>query len=58
MAFIWDSMWPESFWLPVGYTWKMLENKPGSTIYIAQREDMLWSVAGGLVLLVIRYLME
>jgi len=50
--------WNEWFWLPNGKTWGDMENKPGSNIYIAQYDDMLWSVPLGLVMLGIRLFFE
>lgn len=50
--------WSEHFWLPERYTWKDLENVPGSNIYIAQSSDVLWSIPLGILFLGIRYVYE
>ncbi|XP_045168274.1 ceramide synthase 2-like isoform X1 [Mercenaria mercenaria] len=50
--------WSEYFWFPSGYTWKDLENAPGSKEYLPQTNDILWSIPLGILLLGIRYIFE
>ncbi|XP_060584378.1 ceramide synthase 5-like isoform X2 [Ruditapes philippinarum] len=51
-------IWSETFWFPEGYTWKDMENVPGSNIYLPNRNDMLWSIPLGIILWGVRYIFE
>lgn len=53
----------ESLWLPRNvsghrFGWKDLQNKPGSNIYLPQLLDIQWSFILGVVLVVLRYVLE
>lgn len=50
--------WNEAFWFPEGYTWKDVENKPGSSIYLPDRYELLWSIPLGIALWGVRYVFE
>jgi hypothetical protein len=61
MALVWKQLtawfWADSFWLPDGSTWKVLENTDPA-VYLPQIEDINWSIVFGLGLLVVRYAYE
>ncbi|XP_052246623.1 ceramide synthase 2-like [Dreissena polymorpha] len=58
MDSIYNVYWNEGFWLPKGVTWKQLENKPDSDVYLPQASDMTWSLPIGLLIFAFRFVFE
>ena len=60
---VYDLIWDERWWFPKNisghkYGWHDLENQAGSKIYLPQIWDMHWSLALGMALVFVRYILD
>lgn len=60
---LYNIIWDERWWFPRNisgqkYGWKDLKNNPDSGIYVPQIWDIQWAVVLGLVLVLVRYILE
>ena len=58
MDALYNVVWSEKFWCPNNRTWKDFTDHKDSDIYLPQAHDLIWSLPFGVLLLLVRYIVE